>query len=44
MDHVVTYHSETGALISLHKPHPGNILKSYQVDDLLIHLQERGFL
>lgn len=31
-----------GNIISLHKPHPGNILKSYQVKDILIHLKERG--
>jgi hypothetical protein len=29
-------------IISLHKPHPGNILKSYQLKDILIHLKERG--
>jgi predicted RNA binding protein YcfA (HicA-like mRNA interferase family) len=38
------YNSETCALISLHKPHPGRILKSYQVTDVLNHLQERGVL
>ncbi|MCX6318998.1 MAG: type II toxin-antitoxin system HicA family toxin [Bacteroidetes bacterium] len=31
-------------IMSLHKPHPGNILKSYQLKDILIHLKERGKL
>lgn len=31
-------------VISLHKPHPQNILKSYQIDDVVAHLKERGLL
>lgn len=31
-----------GILISLHKPHPGNELKAYQVEDVLNKLQEYG--
>ncbi len=29
-------------VISLHKPHPGNVLKHYQIKDIIIHLQEKG--
>lgn len=38
------YNAQMDTLISLHKPHPGNILRSYQVDDVLSHLQERSVL
>lgn len=30
--------------IRLHKPHPRNILKAYQIEDLITALQERGLL
>ena len=30
--------------IHLHRPHPGNILKSYQVKNLICDLIERGLL
>ena len=30
--------------IRLHKPHPRNILKQYQVTDLIVALQERGLI
>jgi hypothetical protein len=30
--------------IRLHKPHPGNILKRYQVDDIIGALKERGMV
>ncbi|MCL2421242.1 MAG: type II toxin-antitoxin system HicA family toxin [Defluviitaleaceae bacterium] len=30
--------------INLHKPHPRNILKMYQVDDLLSKLEEEGLI
>jgi hypothetical protein len=30
--------------IRLHKPHPRNILKSYQVDDIITALRERGLV
>ena len=30
--------------IRLHNPHPRNILKQYQVNEVLLHLQERGLL
>lgn len=29
-------------VISLHKPHPGNILKRYQLKDVITSLEERG--
>lgn len=31
-------------IISLHKPHPGNILKHYQIKDVIDALKERGKL
>ena len=30
--------------IRLHKPHPKNILKEYQVDDIITALKERGLI
>ena len=32
----------TNHLINLHKPHPGNILKRYQIDLVVAALKERG--
>lgn len=29
-------------IISLHKPHPANIVKSYAVNDIVAHLIEKG--
>jgi hypothetical protein len=29
-------------IISLHKPHPANILKHYQTRDIITHLKEKG--
>ena len=34
------YHHEADLLISLHRPHPGNILKHYIVRQLQIKLKE----
>jgi hypothetical protein len=31
-------------IISLHKPHPGNILKQYQIKEIVNCLKERGKL
>lgn len=31
-------------VIRLHKPHPRNELKMYQIDDILQFLEEKGFL
>lgn len=33
---------DTKHIISLHKPHPGNILKRYQMDLIIAALKERG--
>lgn len=33
-----------GDYIRLHKPHPRNTLKPYQVEDMIRALQERGLL
>ena len=32
------------ARIRLHKPHPGNILRSYQIDQLIEHLDQEGLI
>ena len=37
-------HGKTGAIISLHKPHPRNELKAYQIRDVLTHLREEGYV
>lgn len=33
---------ESKNIITLHKPHPKNILKPYIVKDIVTHLKERG--
>jgi hypothetical protein len=38
------YREETRSLISLHQPHPGRILKAYQIRDLLNHLKEQKLI
>lgn len=40
----VAFTNGAGDYIRLHKPHPRNILKRYQVDDIIAALTERGFL
>jgi hypothetical protein len=35
---------QTGVVICLHKPHPGNALKRYQIDDVVEHLKGEGLL
>jgi len=40
----VTFANDEGDYIRLHKPHPRNILKQYQVDDIITTLSERGLL
>ena len=40
----VTFAKDDGDYIRLHKPHPRNILKQYQVDDIIDVLSERGLL
>jgi hypothetical protein len=36
--------NEAKIIISLHKPHPNNILKRYQIEDVIKTLQEGGYL
>ena len=31
-------------LISLHKPHPSNVLKEYAIRDVIAHLKEKGHI
>lgn len=33
-----------GAIISLHQPHPGRILKRYQIDQIIETLEREGML
>lgn len=40
----VAFSNKENDYIRLHKPHPRNILKPYQVEDIIIALQERGLL
>lgn len=40
----VAYVNGDGDYIRLHKPHPRNILKQYQIDDVIYVLSERGLL
>jgi len=39
-----TFTNADGDYIRLHKPHPRNILKQYQVDDIVSNLTEKGLL
>ena len=39
---VAFVHCETGYIIRLHRPHPGNILKKYQVEQLIEELKNQG--
>ncbi|WP_293649705.1 type II toxin-antitoxin system HicA family toxin [Thiolapillus sp.] len=38
------FNPESGDLISLHKPHPRNVMKPYAIKDLYRFLNERGLL
>jgi hypothetical protein len=38
------FSNKNGDYIRLHKPHPRNILKMYQIDDILSNLKEKGLL
>ena len=40
----VAFSNRDGDFVRLHKPHPRNILKAYQIDDIVINLKERGLL
>ncbi|KLU67377.1 hypothetical protein DEAC_c05890 [Desulfosporosinus acididurans] len=39
---VAFVHWETGHIIRLHRPHPGNILKKYQIEQLIEELKSQG--
>jgi predicted RNA binding protein YcfA (HicA-like mRNA interferase family) len=41
---VAFIHYTSGHIIRLHKPHPGNILKAYQLNDIVKELKREGFL
>lgn len=41
---VMFWNSETNHIINLHKPHPGNIVKSYAIDELIDCLKEKGLI
>ncbi|MDT3699321.1 MAG: type II toxin-antitoxin system HicA family toxin [Thermincola sp.] len=41
---VAFVHTQTKHIIRLHKPHPGNILKSYQIDELIEALRNQGVI
>ncbi|BCG46466.1 hypothetical protein GEOBRER4_n1262 [Citrifermentans bremense] len=38
------YHKAKKVLITVHKPHPGNILKEYVIDLIITGLEDGGFL
>lgn len=38
------YADKENQIINLHKPHPGNILKRYAIDQVISTLKERGHL
>ena len=40
----VTFANTEKDYIRLHKPHPRNILKPYQINDIITALSERGLL
>ena len=40
----VTFTNDKNDYIRIHKPHPRNIMKKYQVNDIIASLSERGLL
>jgi len=40
----VAFTNGAGDYIRIHRPHPGNILKQYQVEVIITALSERGYL
>ena len=38
------HHPQTGALVSLHEPHPKPVLKAYVLDIVIDHLKEQALL
>ena len=41
---VAFFNEESQNMIRLHRPHPGNTLKRYQIDDVERELRRKGFL
>lgn len=41
---VAFYNEETGHIIRLHKPHPKNILKQYQIEQIIEELTSRRLI
>ena len=41
---VAYIHPDTRDVIRLHRPHPTNIMKSYQLELIEEHLKEKGYL
>ncbi len=41
---VAFVNNETKHIIRFHKPHPGNILKRYQIDQLIEELRNQGVI
>lgn len=41
---VVFINNETKHIIRFHKPHPGNILKNYQIEQLIEDLRRQGVI
>ena len=39
---IAFYHSEKKMIINLHKPHPGNELKVYQIKEIIKFLKRTG--
>jgi len=35
---------ENKNIITLHKPHPGNIVKAYMIREIIDHLKEKGYI
>jgi len=40
----VSFANSSGDYIRAHKPHPRNVLKQYQVNDIITSLAERGLV
>ncbi|OUP26936.1 type II toxin-antitoxin system HicA family toxin [Faecalibacterium sp. An192] len=38
------YHPETGAILLLHKPHPGDIMVKGSVESVVVFLKEHGHI
>jgi hypothetical protein len=41
---IAFFNDETKHIIRLHRPHPGNELKRYQLDQVIDELEERGII